>query len=173
MNKKWKTLLIIFLSTVCLTGCSTDLKRKKSSDTNKLVEYNVYSDLSLILNQNNSLIISDKEISKQKLNEDEYNKKSAILMAQHLENIYKICNNRILQDFDKLYTYDEDYQDYLTMLSKYIDIYLDENKELKQWMSDGNIEAICASNSYKYNIILLDYAIETTNLKEEITNYKK
>ena len=73
MNKKWKTLLIIFLSTVCLTGCSTDLKRKKSSDTNKLVEYNVYSDLSLILNQNNSLIISDKEISKQKLNEDEYN----------------------------------------------------------------------------------------------------
>ena len=101
MNKKWKTLLIIFLSTVCLTGCSTDLKRKKSSDTNKLVEYNVYSDLSLILNQNNSLIISDKEISKQKLNEDEYNKKSAILMAQHLENIYKICNNRILQDFDK------------------------------------------------------------------------
>ena len=88
--------------------------------TNKLVEYNVYSDLSLILNQNNSLIISDKEISKQKLNEDEYNKKSAILMAQHLENIYKICNNRILQDFDKSYTYDEDYQDYLTMLSKYI-----------------------------------------------------
>ena len=40
-------------------------------------------------------------------------------------------------------------------------------------MSDGNIEAICASNSYKYNIILLDYAIETTNLKEEIANYKK
>ena len=51
--------------------------------------------------------------------------------------------------------------------------YLEENNILRQWMADGNLDAICVSNSYKYNIILLDYAIETTNLKEEIANYKK
>ena len=152
---------------------ATRLKKKKSSDTDKVIEYNLASDLSLILNQNNSLIIANKELSNQKLNENEHNKKSAILMVQTLENIYKICNNRILQDFENAYSYDGDYQDYLTMLSKYVDIYLEENNILRQWMADGNLDAICVSNSYKYNIILLDYAIETTNLKEEIANYKK
>ena len=173
MRKKLGKLLIVFLSIVCLTGCSTGLKKKKSSDTDKVIEYNLASDLNLILNQNNSLIIADKELSKQKLNEDEYNKKSSILMVQTLENIYKICNNRVLQDFENAYSYDEDYQDYLTMLSKYVDIYLEENSSLRQWMADGNLDAICASNSYKYNIILLDYAIETTGIKEELSNYKK
>ena len=172
MRKKSK-LLIILLCLLCFTGCSTGLKKKHTSDTNEIVGYNLSSDLNLILLQNNSLILADEEISKQKLNEDEYNKKCSILMVQHLENIYKICNNRILQDFEKSYTFDEDYQDYLTMLSKYVDIYLEENSTLRQWMADGNLNAICASNSYKYNIILLNYAVEVTGLKDEISNYKK